>query len=193
VGFAISAKAYRYGDHGIFLTTKEYRHRIFVELTDGHRYTCQLYIKLYPESNKLEIKVPVEVKVKAPPQSGSIINIKVDTQAMFITSTGHMYGEELGRMEKEEGARVREYQSRHAKLRKQSIPNTQNTRNIPSYIARERQISNIRQNNLGVQKYNRSRARYVGKAITYINQEINRLLETEQPKSINITNIQSTT
>ena len=37
-GFAVSPKAYRYADHGIYLAMKERRKRLFIPLTDNNRY-----------------------------------------------------------------------------------------------------------------------------------------------------------
>ncbi len=64
-GFTIAERAYRYADHGIYISIKEKRKRIFVPLTDSKQYKCQSYIKLYPKEHNLEIKVPVYVAVKS--------------------------------------------------------------------------------------------------------------------------------
>ena len=63
-GFRITKKAYRYADHGIYISGKQKRQRIFVPLTDNNRYDSQLYIRLFPDEGRLEIKVPVEVRIK---------------------------------------------------------------------------------------------------------------------------------
>ena len=62
-GFAISERAYRYADHGIYISIKEKRKRVFVLLTDNNQYKSQLYIKLYPQKGNIEIKVPIHVAV----------------------------------------------------------------------------------------------------------------------------------
>ena len=63
-GFSVSGQAYRYGDHGIYLATKEKRKRIFILLTDNNQYACQLNIRIFPAEGNLIIHVPVETKVK---------------------------------------------------------------------------------------------------------------------------------
>lgn len=60
-GFSLTEKAYRYGDHGIYIAIKEKCKRIFIALTDNNQYKRQIYIKLYPKKNSIEIKVPVNV------------------------------------------------------------------------------------------------------------------------------------
>ena len=59
-GFSVSERAYRYGDHGIYIAVKEKRKRIFIPLTDHNGYKKQLYIRLFPEEGNIIIHVPVE-------------------------------------------------------------------------------------------------------------------------------------
>ena len=63
-GFSIAERAYRYADHGIYISIKEKRKRIFVPLTDNNQYKSQLYVKLYPEKQSIEIMIPVYVTVR---------------------------------------------------------------------------------------------------------------------------------
>ena len=49
-GLSIAERAYRYGDSGIYISTKEKRKRIFIPLTDHCQYQSQLYVKLYQEA-----------------------------------------------------------------------------------------------------------------------------------------------
>lgn len=39
-GFSVAERAYRYGDHGIYLSVKEKRKRVFVPLTDSSMCSC---------------------------------------------------------------------------------------------------------------------------------------------------------
>ena len=63
--FSIGERAYRYGDHGIYISVKEKRKRVFIPLTDNNQYQSQLRIKLFPEEDRIEIKVPVNVAVRS--------------------------------------------------------------------------------------------------------------------------------
>lgn len=63
--FSIAERAYRYADHGIYISTKEKRKRVFIPLTDNNQYCSQLRIKLYPQEERIEIKVPVNVAVQS--------------------------------------------------------------------------------------------------------------------------------
>ena len=65
-GFAIAERAYRYADHGIYISIKEKRKRVFVLLTDNNQYKCQLRMKLYPQERRIEIKIPVNVSIHPP-------------------------------------------------------------------------------------------------------------------------------
>ncbi|MCI8447065.1 MAG: hypothetical protein HFH30_01445 [Eubacterium sp.] len=44
----MTERACRYGDHGIYITAKQKRKRIFIPLTDSCRHKRQLYIRLNP-------------------------------------------------------------------------------------------------------------------------------------------------
>lgn len=95
-GFSLTEKAYRYGEHGIYITIKEKRKRIFVPLTDNNRYTRQLYIKLYPQEGNIEIKAPVNVKIRRHQDYTSQVGVAVGMYTMLVTDEGRGYGEKLG-------------------------------------------------------------------------------------------------
>lgn len=64
LSFAATERAYRYDDGGIYISTKEKRKRVFIPLTDGNNYKNQIRVQLYPEESRIEIQVPIYVKVK---------------------------------------------------------------------------------------------------------------------------------
>jgi len=156
-GFAASPKAYRYGDHGIYLAMKESRQRLFILLTDNNSYSRQVFIRLFPEEGRLVIHVPVEVKQKHPADYKGEIGLALGMRCMFVTDTGNRYGE-----------RYMEYQSA-----------------LTEYV-RERLSGHRRnaKNNPGMKKYKAGRARLEAGLHSYINSEINRMLETEKPDRI---------
>lgn len=96
-GFSLSKSTCRYGDHGIYISTKENRKRVFIPLTDGNSYTGQSYIKLYPEEGKIEIRAPVRVKVRVHPDYKNRTGISLGAEEMLVTERGHIYGGDIGK------------------------------------------------------------------------------------------------
>lgn len=156
-GFSISKKAYRYKEHGIYIASKENRKRIFIPLTDNNQYTSQLYIKLYPGEDRIEIKVPVNVAVKVHADYSNQVGISLGMYTMLTTDRGTRYGEKLG-----------EYQFRYTDwIRTQTISYNRN-----------------RSDNPGRKKYHAQKRRLEEQMHSYMNQELNRFLETEKPKTV---------
>lgn len=158
-GFSISERAYRYADHGIYISIKEKRKRIFVPLTDNNQYFSQLYIKLYPQSGNVEIKVPIHVNVRSYADYTNSIGIALGMQVMFTTNEGHPYGEKLG-----------ELQSEYAEWMR----------------AQTGVYKNNREQNPGRKKYAAKKRRYEERLHSYINHEINRFFQTEKPQTVYI-------
>lgn len=156
-GFAVAERAYRYADHGIYISVKEKRKRIFIPLTDSNRYKSQLYIKLYPDQNRIEIKVPVNVTVCMHEDYTNQVAIAFGIFAMFTTDTGHVYGERLGI-----------YQTEYVDwMRQQTVVYNRN-----------------RKSNSGRKKYYAKKKRFEEQMHSYINHEINRFIQTEKPHTI---------
>lgn len=158
-GFSVTERAYRYADHGIYISTKQSRKRIFVPLTDNNQYKNQLYVRLYPESGNIEIKVPINVLVRSHPDYTNEVGVSMGMYIMLTTDKGHVYGERLG-----------EYQMEYAEwMREQTI----------SYNRR-------RATNPGRKKYDAKKNRHTEQLHSYINHELNRFLQTEKPKTVYI-------
>ena len=156
-GFSISERAYRYADHGIYISTKQSRKRVFVALTDNNRYASQLYIKLYPGECKIEIMVPVNVAVRTHADYTNQVGVAMGMFVMLTTDRGNRYGEELGA-----------YQSAYAEwMRQQTVSYSRN-----------------RADNPGGQKYYTKKRRYVEQMHSYINRELNRFFREEKPQII---------
>ncbi len=158
-GFSLAERAYRYGDHGIYITAKEKRKRIFIPLTDGNQYTRQLYLKLYPQQGHVEIKVPVDVRVRKHKDYKGRIGLAAGMYVMFTTDEGHAYGEMLGQYQKELEGWIRTQSMRHR-----------------ADGAGE----------AGRKKYTDRKRKQTRQLHTYINTELNRLLRTEKPEAIYI-------
>ncbi|MCI8583117.1 MAG: transposase [Dorea sp.] len=156
-GFSIAERAYRYADHGIYISVKQKRKRVFVPLTDNNQYKCQLYIKLYPEQNRIEIKVPVQVTTHTHADYTNFVGLAVGMRTMLTTDEGHEYGRKLG-----------DYQTEYADwLRQQTGSYRRNKGDNP-----------------GRKKYKNKKKRYEEHLHSYINQELNRFLRVEKPQAI---------
>lgn len=153
-GFAVSERAYRYGDHGIYLSVKEKRKRIYIPLTDTNQYTRQLYVQLYPDRGDIELKVLIDVSVKKCPDYTRRIGLSMGMYTMLVTEEGHMYGEALGDYQEQLSNWLRE---EHTKYRKNRAANP------------------------GRKKYEAKKQRLEEQLHTYINQELNHFLKTEKP------------
>lgn len=158
-GFSVSAKAYRYADHGIYISVKEKRKRIFVPLTDNNQYQCQIFISLYPEQNSIQIDIPVNVTVRKHLDYINTVGVSVGIYTMLTTDQGHPYGEELGRYQAEYNDWM---------LEQTGIYN------------------NNRQSNSGRKKYRAQKRRYKEHLHSYINHELNRFLQIEKPQTVYI-------
>lgn len=157
VGFPVSPKAYRYADHGIHISMKESRKRLFIPLTDNNRYTRQLYIRLYPEEGRVTLNVPMEVRQRHPAGYEGETGLAMGLKCMFVTDQGRAYGENYLKYQSALTDYVRERLPRHR-------------RNAES--------------NPGMKKYNAGKARLEKAMHDYVNAEINRMLETEKPGTI---------
>lgn len=156
-GFALTERAYRYADHGIYITMKERRKRIFLPLTDNNKYNRQIYIKLYPEQNNIRLKVPVNVQIRRYEDYTNIVGVAVGMYTMMVTDEGHTYGEKLG-----------EYQIVLAEwIRSQAIKYMANIDAKP-----------------GRKKYTARKQRMTEQIHSYINMELNRFLKTEKPRIV---------
>lgn len=157
--FSIAERAYRYADHGIYISTKEKRKRVFILLTDNNQYQSQLRIKLYPEESRIEIKAPVNVTVQNHKDYLNQVGVAAGFYTMLTTDEGHRYGEKLGRYQLEYSEWVR-------------IQTSSYRRN--------------KDNNPGRKKYYAKKRRLEERLHSYINQELNRFLITEKPKTVYI-------
>ncbi len=163
--FSVWERGYRYGEskdqkghdcHGIFLTTKERRKRIFIPLTDTNQYSGMLDIKLKPEKGSIEIIASVFSDIREHKDYTNEIGISLGLWDMITTSTGHIYGSEFGRMQKE----IYDYRvcERRAYGKESGAPPRK------KYIARREKMEETLKN--------------------YINREINRMFAEEKPAKL---------
>lgn len=163
-GFGITERAYRYADHGIYISTKQSRKRIFVPLTDNNQYKSQLYIKLFPEKDSVEIIAAVNVKVHSHDDYTNQIGLAFGMYTMLTTQEGHRYGEDFGK-----------YQIEYAEWIRRQMSGYQHNK----------------EDNPGRKKYYAKKARFEERLHSYINHELNQFLQTEKPQKIYIAKLPS--
>lgn len=167
--FSVWERGYRYGEsgkshdrscHGIFLTTKEHRKRIFIPLTDYNQYRGTLDIKLKPKIGGIEIVAPLFVRVREHEGYTNDVGISLGLWNMITTDSGAVYGRRFGEMQKE----------------------------IFEYAVSEWRINgkkdNFPENNFGRKKYLAHREKMEASLKNYINMEINRMFAEKKPKRI---------
>ena len=128
-------------------------------MTDENTYKKQLYIKLFPEKSSIEIDIPVEARVRRNKEFEAVIGLSVGMWQLFTSDTGRIYGEQFGCLRQE----------------------------LETFISRgNRAYAKEKRNNPGRQKYKAGKDRLEAGLHTYINQEINRMLQAEKPRTVYI-------
>lgn len=157
-GFFSSGGTHRYGDHGIYITTKERRRRIFIPLTDGNAYKSQIYVKLFPAKNRVELLAAIWTTVHFHPDYVNEVGISLGMSAMLTTDTGHVYGKDLGVHQTAFSDWIREQTGKYNANRGSS--------------------------DSGREKYHAKKHRMQEFLHSYINMELNRFLKDEKPKAV---------
>lgn len=161
-GFSLTERAYRYGNHGIYITIKEKRKRVFIPLTDNNQYNRQIGIKLYPQEGNIEINVPIDVKIQRNKDYKRQTGLALGMYTMLTTDEGHVYGERLG-----------EYQIQLSDwIREQAVKHKADKGDL-----------------YGRKKYTARKHRMTEQMHSYINMELNRFLKTEKPAVIFISRL----
>ena len=158
-GFSVSGKAYRYDHHGIYLATKEARKRVFVPLTDSNRYSRQLFVKLFAGESRLEIIVPLHVRIRQHADYQHEVGLSPGMLVMLTTDRGTLYGEKLGELMAQDAEWIR---------------------------TRTKRYRENRENNPGRKKYEKQKQRRDERLHSYINAELNRFFREEKPKVLYI-------
>ena len=154
-GFSITERAYRYADHGIYISTEIPRKRVFIPLTDNNTYKSQLYIKIYPDEGKVEIKVPVKRKTAWHDDYINETGIALGIKTMLTTDKGREYGKDFFTLQTEYADFIRNQSTVHS-----------------------------RNKDKGRKKYNVRKNRYTERLRSYINMELNRFIKEEKPETV---------
>lgn len=163
-GFSLTERAYRYGDHGIYIATKEKRKRVYIPLTDGNSYKRQLYVRLNKPEGRVEILAPADVRIKSHEDYRNETGLSMGMRVMLTTDGGKTYGEKLGELSVQDAEWIRERTKSYRKNRK---------------------------DNPGRKKYQEQKRRREERLHAYINEELNRFLREEKPQAVYLPKLQA--
>lgn len=176
--FKAAERAYRYDDGGIYLSTKKKRKRVFVPLTDGNQYTAQISIFLNAGERTVSLYVPVKIAAREHRDYKNPIGLAMGYSTMLTTSTGSRYGTSAGDYFSAGASLVREHMKRKSRITQ--LADGYRNEGKPGL----RKAKRIEDNNMGDGKYCRKRKKWEAGLVTYINQEINRMIREEKPEVI---------
>lgn len=172
--FSVSSAGYSYKDNVLYLVSRIPRRRVPIPLKDPKTSTRQIRICI--KEDCAVIAIPTQVKRQTHPDYQNTIFLHLGYQTMCTLSSGRTYGEKLGELSTEKSQRLMEKNRERSRARakyKESLAQGD-----------EKRADEIKTNNLGLQKYSRQKKREQAKLETYINAELNRMLETEKPGRI---------
>lgn len=175
--FCVSPGGYSYKDNVLYLVSRIPRRRVLLPVRDQKTSTRQIRICI--KENHAVIAIPTEGKRRKHEDYRSTIYVHLGYQNMCTLSSGNVYGEKFGDLSSAKSEHL---------MRKNQERSRIQARYRESLVSGSRKkTENIKINNLGVQKYSRQRKREQARIETYVNAELNRMLETEKPERIVIT------
>jgi len=175
--FCVSPQGYSYKGRCLYLVSRERRKRVKLPLRDEKTSGRQIRICL--KENCAAIAIPVEIKRQKHKEFHNTLYIHLGYQNMCTLSTGSVYGSELGELSSAKSERLMKKirERNHAKrCYRDSLA-----------LGDEKKAFHIAANNLGTFKYDSQKKRERARIETYINTELNRMLEIEKPERIVIT------
>lgn len=177
--FCVSPGGYSYREapckgNALYLVSRVPRRRIMLPLKDQKNSTRQIRICI--KSDYAVIAIPTEVKRQNHKDYENTVYLHLGYRAMCTLSSGNVYGEKLGEMSSEKTDYLME------KNRERARNQARYRESLASGAGKK--AEDIRANNLGIQKYGRLKKREQAKLETYVNAQLNRMLETEKPERI---------
>lgn len=173
--FGVTNRAYQYVAGGIKISTKFRNRRVFIPLTDKNRYDTQLLLK-FDGRDRIALHVPLQQKIRRNAGFADQVEIRFGYATMLHLSNGHTYGGRLGEYMTQETERLRQKNQRRQRLfmqRKRCAEDGENGKAL-----------RILQNNLGQLKYMRQKQRADAAVKSYINAQLNRMIQIEKPRAI---------
>lgn len=175
--FRISPNGYSYRDGAIRIVCRVPRKRISIPLKDDRIFDRQIQIHIRRDFAALA--VPVETKIRKHKDYTNTIYVHIGNRDMFTLSNGNIYGAQLEELVNPETERLEKKNRERCKLYTACEQNAEN--------GNRQKAENIEANNLGKLKYDNRKEKEKRKTTTFINSEINRMLEHEKPAQIVIT------
>lgn len=175
--FRISPNGYSYKDGAMRIVCRIPRRRVSIPLRDNRTFDRQMQVQI--RQDHVALAIPVETKVKKHDDYTDTVYIYIGSQDMFTLSNEHIYGEALEELTDPETERLTRKNRERGKIY------TAYAQGVEDGDAKK--VRNIEANNFGKIKYNRQKDREREKTKTYINSEINRMIEAEKPARIVIT------
>lgn len=175
--FKISPAGYSYREDMFCIVCRIPRKRVSIPLKDKRQFHRQILVHV--REVNVELSIPIETNIKSHKDYENIVFIHIGNIDMMTTSDGNIYGKLLNELVDPETERL-------------NLKNSERNR-ITSIKEMHRvaeaydKVKKIESNNLGRKKYERQKKKARDKTYTFINAEINRMLEEEKPKQIIIT------
>ncbi len=175
--FCVSPAGYSYKDHSLYLVSRVPRRRVKLPLKDEKTSTRQIRICI--KTGFAVIAIPTEVKGQKHEDYQNTLYIHLGYEHMCTLSSGNIYGEEAGKLSAAKSYRLMEKNRQRRKVQARYQESLA--------LGDEKKADAIKANNLGIEKYDRQKKREQARIESYINAELNRMLETEKPGKIVIT------
>lgn len=175
--FCVSQGGYSYRDNTLYLVSRAPRKRVMLPLKDNK--TSARQIRIHIKTDHAVIAIPTEAKTRSHEDYQNTIYVHLGFQNMCTLSSGNIYGEQLGELTTTKAERLME------KNRERNRARARYRESLTSGAAKK--AEDIKANNLGLQKYDRQKKQAQARIETYVNAQINRMLEAEKPGTIVIT------
>ncbi|MEW8956261.1 hypothetical protein, partial [Clostridium sp.] len=171
---SIDTGLYSCKDNCINITSTRKGKRLSIKLTDINKYHRTMIVKIV--DSKIIIYCPLKVKVKKNINKENIIGIDKGYKYLFAVSSDNFYGESLNyhlNRETERLSKANAQRNRFWALYNQYLDQG----NI-------KKANTIKENNLGIVKYNHNKSKHDQTVKSYINYSLNQLIKEEKPTEI---------
>lgn len=175
--FRISPNGYSYKDGAMRIVCRIPRKRISIPLKDDRTFDRQIQVHI--KHDFVALAVPVETKIRKHKDYVNTIYANIGNKDMLTLSNGNIYGVSLDELVNPETERLAKKNRERSKAYRAYEQNTES--------GNRQKAANIEVNNLGKLKYDNQKNKERRKTTTFINAEINRMLEKEKPARIVIT------
>ncbi len=175
--FRISPNGYSYKNGAMCIVCRTPRKRVSIPLRDSRMFDRQIKIQI--RQDDVALAVPVETQVKKHPDYVNTIYVYIGSRDMCTLSNGHVYGENLGMLTNPETERLATKNRERHKIYTAYVQSTEK--------GDTKKAENIEVNNLGRSKYDRQKEKERVRTTSFINTEMNRMINNEKPARIVIT------